>query len=84
MSRPVICSLIDGQRGVIDHGRNSLFVTPGDAEALRKAIVDLWDHPEESARMGAEARRTVEEHRRMDRFVRRVSEVIREAAEDPR
>lgn len=84
MSRPVICSLIDGQRGALDHGRNSLFVTPGDAEALRKAIVDLWDHPEESARMGAEARRTVVEHHRMDRFIGQVSEVIREAAEGSR
>jgi hypothetical protein len=84
MSRPVICSLIDGQRGALDHGRNSLFVTPGDAEALRKAIVDLWDHPEESARMGADARPAVEEHRRLDRFIGQVSEVIREAAEGSR
>ena len=45
LSRPVICSQIDGQRGVLDHRRNSLFVTSGDVEALRKAIVDLWDHP---------------------------------------
>ena len=48
MSRPVICSLIDGQRGALDHGRNSLFVTPGDAEALRKAIVDLREAAEGS------------------------------------
>lgn len=40
--------------------------------------------PEESARMRAEAPRTVEEHRRMDRFIGQVSEVIREAAEDSR
>lgn len=84
LSSPVISSQIDGQRGVLDHRRNSLFVTSGDVEALRKAIVDLRDHPEESARMGPEARRTVEEHRHMHRFVRQVSEVIREAAEDSR
>jgi glycosyltransferase involved in cell wall biosynthesis len=80
MSRPVICSQIDGQRNVLDHGRNSLFVPPGDAAALRRAIVELWDHPAEAARMGAEARRAVEEHRSMDRFIRQMSEVIREAA----
>lgn len=84
MSRPVVCSEIDGQRGVLDHGRNSLFVPPGDAEALRKVIADLWDHPEESARMGTEARRTVEEYRRMDRFIRELGEVIRKAAKDSR
>jgi glycosyltransferase involved in cell wall biosynthesis len=31
MSRPVIRSLSDGQRYALDNGRNSLFVTPGDA-----------------------------------------------------
>jgi glycosyltransferase involved in cell wall biosynthesis len=80
MSRPVICSEIEGQRGTIDHGRNGLFVPVGDVEALRKVVVDLWDNPEEAARMGAEGRRTVLEHRRMDHFVRQVSEVIAAAA----
>jgi glycosyltransferase involved in cell wall biosynthesis len=80
MSRAVICSQIDGQRGALDHGRNGLFVPPGDAEALRKAVVDLWDHPEESARMGREGRRAVLERRRMDRFAREVSAVLRDAA----
>ena len=80
MSRSVICSEIDGQRGAIDHGRNGFFVPVGDAEALRKVIVDLWGRPEESARMGAEGRRTVTEYHRLDRFIREVGEVITEAA----
>jgi glycosyltransferase involved in cell wall biosynthesis len=80
MSRPVICSEIDGQRGAIDHGRNGLFVPVGDAEALRKVIMDLWASPEESARMGNEGRQTVLEYRRMDRFIRQVGDVIHKAA----
>ena len=80
MSRPVICSQIDGQRGAIDHGRNGFFVPVGDVEALRKAIVDLWACPAEATRMGAEGRRTVEQYRRMDRFIRQVGDVIQEAA----
>lgn len=84
MRRPVICSQIDGQRGALKHGYNGLFVPPVDAEALRRAIVDLWDHPEESARMGMEARRTVMEHRRMDRFVHEVGDVLRAAAASAR
>ena len=84
MSRPVICSQIEGQRGALQHGRNGLFVPPRDAEALRKAIVDLWDHPEEAARMGAEGRRAVLEHRRVGRFARELSDVLRQAAPSPR
>lgn len=80
MSRPVICSLIEGQRGAIDHGRNGLYVPVGDAEALRKAIIDLWDRPEESARMGQEGRRTVVQRNGVDRFVREVAAVLREVA----
>jgi glycosyltransferase involved in cell wall biosynthesis len=80
MSRPVICSEIDGQRGSFGHGRSGLFVPPGDVEALRKAILHLWDQPEEAVRMGAQARRTVEEQRRMDRFIREVGDVLWEAA----
>jgi glycosyltransferase involved in cell wall biosynthesis len=84
MSRPVICSQIDGQRGAISDGQNGLFVPVGDVEALRKAIVDLWARPEESERMGIEGRRTVEQHRRMDRFIRQVGDVIHEAASGAR
>jgi glycosyltransferase involved in cell wall biosynthesis len=80
MSRPVICSQIEGQRGFIDHGRDGLFVPPRDAEALRKALIDLWEHPEESARMGQEGRRTVEQAHDIRRFTGEVAAVLREAA----
>jgi glycosyltransferase involved in cell wall biosynthesis len=84
MGRPVVCSKTDGQRDVIDHGRNGLFVPPGDAETLRKVIVDLWDRPEEWTRMGKEGRRVVEQDRRIARFAREVSDVIVEAASSTR
>jgi len=61
-------------------GALGLFVPVGDAESLRKVIVDLWASPEESARMGIEGRRTVLEHRQQDRFVRQVGDVIAAAA----
>jgi glycosyltransferase involved in cell wall biosynthesis len=80
MGRPVICSQVDGQRDTLADGRNGVFVPVGDVRALRKAIVDLWASPEESAMMGREGRRTVEEHYRLDRFVREVSKVIQDAA----
>lgn len=80
MSRPVVCSRIDGQRGALHHGRDGLYVPVGDPEALRKVIVDLWEHPDEAARMGREGRRTVVERNGVDRFVREVGAVLREAA----
>jgi glycosyltransferase involved in cell wall biosynthesis len=80
MSRPVICSEIEGQRGAVNQGRDGLYVPVSDPEALRKAIVDLWDHPEEAARMGQEGRQRVEARNGVDRFVRDVAAVIREAA----
>lgn len=80
MSRPVICSLIDGQRGAVDHGRDGLYVPVGDAEALRKAIVDLWEQPEEASRMGREGRRTVAQRNSVDRFIREVAAVLEDAA----
>ncbi len=80
MSRPVICSLIEGQRGAIDNGRNGLHVPVGDAEALRKAIVGLWEQTEEAARMGREGRRTAVERHGVGRFIREVGAVLREAA----
>jgi glycosyltransferase involved in cell wall biosynthesis len=80
MSRPVICSLTEGQHGTIDHGRNGMYTPVSDAEALRKTIVDLWEQPEDAARMGHEGRRTVVQRHGMDRFVREVAAVLREAA----
>lgn len=80
MSRPVVCSQIDGQRGAIDPGHNGLFVPVGDVAALRKAIVDLWAHPEESVKMGIEGRQAVQEHRPLARFAQQIGEVIAAAA----
>jgi glycosyltransferase involved in cell wall biosynthesis len=84
MSRPVICSEIDGQHGAIDHDGNGLFVPVRDVAALRKAIVDLWHSPGEAMRMGAEGRRNVEKCRRLDRFAQEVGDVLREAASSAR
>jgi glycosyltransferase involved in cell wall biosynthesis len=84
MSRPVICSQIAGQRDALDHGRNGLFVPVGDVAALRAAILELWTRPDETAKMGIEGRRTVEESRRLHRFAREIGDVLREAAASAR
>jgi len=43
-------------------GENCLIVPAGDMQALHEAIRFLWDHPAESAAMGAAARATVLAH----------------------
>lgn len=80
VGRTVICSQVEGQRDVMEHGRNGYFVPVGDRETLRSAIVDLWNDRDRSSRMGHEGRRTVERSYRLDRFIQQIGEVIQESA----
>jgi glycosyltransferase involved in cell wall biosynthesis len=69
MGKAVICSQVDGQRDVLQHGVNGLFVPPRDPSALRDAIAYLWNHPDECDRMGRAGRRHIEEHHTLEQFV---------------
>jgi len=57
---PVIASNVGGLREVIRHGENGLLVENQEA-TIRGAIQQLIDNPDEARRLGAEARRTVQE-----------------------
>ena len=65
---PVIASNVGGLPEVIRHGENGLLVE-NDAAAIGGAIRFLREHPEEAARLGAAARRTVLERFTVDRMV---------------
>jgi glycosyltransferase involved in cell wall biosynthesis len=80
MGKAVVVSKTSGQQDVIEHGVNGLYVPPGDAAALRRAITDLLDHPDKAARLGSNARRTIESAMSLDQWVDRVSAVIRQVA----
>jgi glycosyltransferase involved in cell wall biosynthesis len=80
MGRPVICSQTDGQRDVLEHGRQGLYVPPGDVDALRKAILELWYDTARAHAMGSAGRRAIEENYRSTRFSREVTDVLRQAA----
>jgi glycosyltransferase involved in cell wall biosynthesis len=82
MGKPVICSKVDGQRDLLEHGVNGLFVPPRDPRALREAIEYLWSHPEECERMGREGRRKVEQNHTLDRFVAGVKRAVEEAVDE--
>jgi len=55
-----------------------LLVEPGDVEGMRKAILRLWQNPEEAERMGKEARRCFEENHTIDKLAQRVYDVALE------
>lgn len=69
MGKPVICSQAEGQVDVIEDGVTGIYVPVGDPEALRKAIVELWNDPNRAEEMGKRARRHVEQHHTMEQFV---------------
>jgi glycosyltransferase involved in cell wall biosynthesis len=78
MGKAVIATRTTGQRDVIDDGRNGIYVPPGDPRALRAAIERLMADPEEAARLGANARRTVEERMTLEQWTERIARVARE------
>ncbi|GGH49079.1 glycosyltransferase family 4 protein [Microbacterium album] len=80
MGRPVIVSAVAGQRAAFVEGREGLWVPTGDAEALRRAIVELWNDPRRAAAMGEAGRRLVVRERDHRVFSDGVSRVLRDAA----
>jgi glycosyltransferase involved in cell wall biosynthesis len=84
MGKAVICSRIKGQVDVIQEGVTGIFVPQGDPEALRAAILRLWNDPEEAERMGRAGRKFVEENTTWDSFVANVKAVVEEVHREHR
>jgi glycosyltransferase involved in cell wall biosynthesis len=77
MGKAVIATRTLGQRDVIEDGVNGLYVPPGDAAAMRAAIMHLLAHPEEAKRLAANARRTIEERMSLDHWAARIARAVR-------
>ena len=73
---PVIASKIGGLPEVIQDGENGLLVENTEA-AITAAIAFLQEHPEDAARMGANARRTILERFTVDRMVKATLQAYR-------
>ena len=56
----------------IRHGETGLLVEPRDVEGMRKAILHLWNNPDEATRMGKEARRLFEQNHTFDKLAQRI------------
>jgi glycosyltransferase involved in cell wall biosynthesis len=76
--KAVIVSRTRGQAdaGVVQHGVNGLFVTPGNADELTNAINYLWNHPDEARRLGEAGRRAVTDRFNLDAFAGDVATTI--------
>lgn len=79
MGKPVICSKVKGQRDIIEDGKTGLFVPVQNVEALREAILYLWNNPSVAESMGRAARKRVEEEFGLDEWVQKIKSVVEEA-----
>jgi glycosyltransferase involved in cell wall biosynthesis len=76
MGKAIVTTRTTGQVDTIREGVNGLYVPPGDVAALRKALTHLLDHPEEAARLGAQARHDLESAMTLDHWVERIACIL--------
>lgn len=76
MGKPVICSRTEGQIDVLQDGITGILVPQGDPEAMRKAILELWNDPERCRSMGAAAKEYVHRIHNMEQFVHQIQSEI--------
>jgi len=69
MGKPVIVSRTRGQVDVVTDGKEGLLVPPGDALAMRGAIVQLLQDPGAGAGLGAAGRELAERRHSLDDYV---------------
>ena len=77
MGKCVIATRTHGQTDTIVDGVTGVYVPPSDPLALRAAIERMLANPSEAARMGAAARKFVEERAGLDAFVANIVSSIK-------
>jgi glycosyltransferase involved in cell wall biosynthesis len=61
---------------VIQDGVTGLYVRQGDPDALRAAMVALWNDPARAHAMGERARKYIEDHHTLEKFCRDVKAAV--------
>jgi glycosyltransferase involved in cell wall biosynthesis len=74
---PIICTPVGGIPEVVKSGENGLLVTPGDTEQLAAELTRLLEDGALRARLGAAARKTIEQSFALDVSVERLCEIYR-------
>lgn len=78
MGKCIIATRTKGQTDTIVDGQTGVYVPPSDPGALRSTIERLLASPETVARIGAAARRFIEESAGLDHFVQRIVDAVRQ------
>lgn len=78
MGRPVICTRARGQTDTVIEGETGRYVPPGDAGALRDAIVALLDDQSGARSMGQRARDWAITNADVDTYAHRLAEQVAE------
>jgi len=60
-AKPIVSTNVGGLSQLLQHGHNGLLVEPRDAAALARETSTLLNNPQLAERLGAQARKTVEE-----------------------
>jgi glycosyltransferase involved in cell wall biosynthesis len=74
--RPTILAIDGVIRTVIEAADGGIFVPPGNADLLARAIIELAGHPERAKKMGCNARAYVVEHFNRDQHAREFADLI--------
>jgi glycosyltransferase involved in cell wall biosynthesis len=83
MGRPIVVTATAGQRDIVEDGVTGLMVPPGDAAAMREAVLGLLADPAERRRLGEAARQAAVERFGIDVYVDRLVEHLVEIASPP-
>jgi glycosyltransferase involved in cell wall biosynthesis len=76
MGKAVICSRTRGQTDVIDEGKTGVYVPPGDAAALRRAIQNLLGDPQKAQLIGEAGRQAVQDYMSLEKYTQFLNEFV--------
>lgn len=79
-----ITSAAPGAQEVLTHGHDGLIVPHQDAAALAQALQQLLARPAQAAQLGAQARRTAQQHYGREQMVQRYLALLQPATGTPR
>jgi glycosyltransferase involved in cell wall biosynthesis len=80
MGKPVVVTRIKQHDDFVIDGWNGFYIPPNDPSALRSKLAFLLENPSEAARLGSNARKSVEERFALRHYLDRMYDAIQRAA----
>jgi glycosyltransferase involved in cell wall biosynthesis len=80
-SIPVVASNVGGVPNIIEGGKNGILVEPGNSEAIRAAIWELYQDRDVRAKIGREAQATIRGEYSMQTWIHKVEAEYTKALE---